>query len=494
MLQSLLEQYATQYGIPLDIARALVGAESAWKPDAVSPKGAVGLTQLMPATAKGLGVDPYDPEQNLRGGMQYLGQQYKEFGSWPLALAAYNAGPGRVRQYGGIPPFPETQAYINKIMGGQRAPVQLAQAGRPDIEQGLYSEIPRMGAQQPQQQAPGMAMPPQQGPRMAMPPPQPPGFMDKLGAAMQSPLFMTGASILANNTGNYGAAAPAIGRGLMGGQAMAGAMQEDALNAQMKRMQMQAAQQKMAQEAAYAANVEAYIGTLDKEDQMRARMAPDEWAKAEITKRMGTGQEQIGVKPEYELDPVTGKWHKLRYGSRGTVLQEEMTRTPGIYEYRDPEMIQRQAEARAAGAETGKQTATAKLNFGTIVDKAGRATALIDSMLSHPGFISAVGGSSYIPSIRGGDAYNYERKLDELKGKMFLEAYESLRGTGNITEIEGKKATDAMNDLDIGQSEEAHKKSLETIKEIIISGMKRAADKAGIQPAGTGNWTFEKVQ
>jgi hypothetical protein len=330
-----------------------------------------------------------------------------------------------------------------------------------------------------------MAMPPQ--------PQQPPGFLDRLSGAMQNPLFLTGASILANNTGNYGAAAPAIGRGLMGGQAMAGAMQEDALNQQMKRMQMQDAQRKLAQEEQAAQMVEQYIQGLPPEERALARMNPDAFTKAMIAKQYGGTTAQYGVQPHYERD-AEGNVYEVRYASDGTKKVTKLDRTPFAVESRMPEFIGKQAEERAAGSETGKQTATAKLNFGTIVDKAGRATTLIDSMLAHPGFVSAVGGSSYLPSIRGGDAYNYERKLDELKGKMFLEAYESLRGTGNITEIEGKKATDAMNDLDIGQSEEAHKKSLETIKEIIISGMKRAADKAGIQPAGAGNWTFEKVQ
>lgn len=116
-------QQAQRYNIPTDIFLRMIGAESAWDQGAVSPKGASGLGQLMPGTAAELGVDPSDPYQNIEGSARYLAQQYSSFGSWPLALAAYNAGPGAVRKYGGIPPFAETQAYIPKILGG--APVDV---------------------------------------------------------------------------------------------------------------------------------------------------------------------------------------------------------------------------------------------------------------------------------------------------------------------------------------------------------------------------------
>ena len=111
-------QQAQRYGIPTDIFLRMIGVESSWNQGAVSPKGATGLGQLMPGTAAELGVDPSDPLQNIEGSARYLAQQYASFGSWPLALAAYNAGPGAVREYGGIPPFAETQAYVPKILGG----------------------------------------------------------------------------------------------------------------------------------------------------------------------------------------------------------------------------------------------------------------------------------------------------------------------------------------------------------------------------------------
>lgn len=108
---------AQRNGINPDLFLRLVQTESRFNPNAVSPMGAQGLAQLMPGTAADLGVDPADPLQNLEGGARYLRQQLDTFKDPKLALAAYNAGPGNVRKYGGIPPFPETQAYVAKIMG-----------------------------------------------------------------------------------------------------------------------------------------------------------------------------------------------------------------------------------------------------------------------------------------------------------------------------------------------------------------------------------------
>ena len=111
--------------------QALIEAESSYNPTAVSPKGAYGLGQLMPATARDLGVDRTDPNQNLEGAARYLLAQLAEFRDIDLALAAYNAGPHRVREYGGVPPFSETRAYIARIhrirarLSGQTTPQPL---------------------------------------------------------------------------------------------------------------------------------------------------------------------------------------------------------------------------------------------------------------------------------------------------------------------------------------------------------------------------------
>jgi soluble lytic murein transglycosylase-like protein len=109
---------ARMHGVPEDLFLRLVQQESGWHEGALSPKGAIGLAQLMPGTAQLLGVNPHDPQQNLEGGARYLRAQFDRFGTWDLALAAYNAGPEAVQQYGGIPPYAETQGYVRAIWGG----------------------------------------------------------------------------------------------------------------------------------------------------------------------------------------------------------------------------------------------------------------------------------------------------------------------------------------------------------------------------------------
>lgn len=114
---SVARAMANRHGIPEDLFLRLVQQESGWNAAAVSHKGATGLAQLMPGTAQKLGVDINDPHQNLEGGARYLKMMYAKFGSWRLALAAYNAGPGAVEKHNGIPPYPETVNYVKAILG-----------------------------------------------------------------------------------------------------------------------------------------------------------------------------------------------------------------------------------------------------------------------------------------------------------------------------------------------------------------------------------------
>ncbi|WP_298801787.1 lytic transglycosylase domain-containing protein [uncultured Lentibacter sp.] len=114
---TMAKRAAQKHGVPVDLFLRLVQQESGWNAKARSHKGALGLAQLMPGTARALRVNPHDPYENLDGGARYLKTQYQEFGSWRLALAAYNAGPGAVKKYGGVPPFKETRNYVKVIWG-----------------------------------------------------------------------------------------------------------------------------------------------------------------------------------------------------------------------------------------------------------------------------------------------------------------------------------------------------------------------------------------
>lgn len=114
----IIRRASEKYGVEEKVIKAVIKHESSFNPQAVSRCGAQGLMQLMPATARSLGVsNAFDAEQNIMAGTRYLKEKLNEFdGNLPLALAAYNAGSGAVRKHGGIPPYKETQAYINQVM------------------------------------------------------------------------------------------------------------------------------------------------------------------------------------------------------------------------------------------------------------------------------------------------------------------------------------------------------------------------------------------
>lgn len=115
--EGMIEAAARRYGVDSDLVKAIATAESNMNQNARSYVGAIGVMQLMPETAESLGVDPYDEKQNIEGGARYIRQMLDKFnGNLQKAIAAYNAGPGAVQKYGGVPPYSETQNYVGRVM------------------------------------------------------------------------------------------------------------------------------------------------------------------------------------------------------------------------------------------------------------------------------------------------------------------------------------------------------------------------------------------
>jgi len=117
-LVDIFREASKKYGVDYDVLVSVASAESDFNPNCTSKSGAMGIMQLMPATAKYVGVkDAYDPQENIMGGAKYLAEKLKEHGSVKLGIAAYNAGSNAVEKYGGVPPYTETQNYVKKILG-----------------------------------------------------------------------------------------------------------------------------------------------------------------------------------------------------------------------------------------------------------------------------------------------------------------------------------------------------------------------------------------
>ncbi|NOZ69222.1 MAG: lytic transglycosylase domain-containing protein [Deferribacteres bacterium] len=142
----IIREKSLKYNIEPSVIKAMISVESGWNPRAVSEKGALGLMQLMPSTARDMLInDPFDPEENIEGGVRYLRHLLNRFnGDLSLALAAYNAGPSRVEKSGGIPPIPETENYVIKVISRYKSERNISRIYKVTFDDGtvLYTNTP----------------------------------------------------------------------------------------------------------------------------------------------------------------------------------------------------------------------------------------------------------------------------------------------------------------------------------------------------------------
>ena len=131
-----------RYGMPTNLLYNLIKKESQFCNNARSHVGAMGLAQMMPGTVRLLKINPWNPLDSIRGAARYLNQQFNTFKSWPLALAAYNAGPGNVMKYRGIPPFRETRGYVAAILGGSDSGRPIVMAARSGSAPTIITKTP----------------------------------------------------------------------------------------------------------------------------------------------------------------------------------------------------------------------------------------------------------------------------------------------------------------------------------------------------------------
>jgi hypothetical protein len=184
-----------------------------------------------------------------------------------------------------------------------------------------------------------------------------------------------------------------------------------------------------------------------------------------------------GTTPHYEREG--DQTFVVRYASDGTKIREPVQGTPWAVERGTPSFAGDVAQAQAGGKATGTAIAESKIALPETLATIDRSLAVVDTLLSHPGREWSVGWQGVAPVIPGTSQADYIMKLEQLGGANFLQAFEALKGGGQITEVEGAKATKAISDLDRRQTDAEHMKSLETLKEVFAAGRARALAKAG---------------
>jgi hypothetical protein len=449
--RQLAYQTAQKYGIDPDLFVRQIQAESAFRPDAVSSAGAIGLGQLMPATAKELGVDPTDPVQNLEGAARYMKQQLDRFGDPALALAAYNAGPSRVAKANGVPNITETQNYVAKILGGKGG---AAMAQEPQKPQGLLGGL--LGGQ-------GI------GERLGLSP----EFSDKLAMAVMA--------------GSGDARLQPLIQ-----QRAAGMKERRAETKELKRRNKSL--DYLTKKADAGDDLAAqYLGVISTgavdagsglASYLKASTATDSSSSAfgekfNIYKKAMPDASDMQILEKMNEKDLPATFEALDMTARAAGFKPKTEGGDGQYE----EFM----AGQGAGFKRAAQN-LADMNFEQLQEytktlgKADRTTKLIDQIKSSQyldGVLGRVEGKIPVSSwlslgVFDQDETDLIQLIDNLENSVFLEAFQELKGGGQITELEGEKAQRAIVNLNRDRSKKAFLDALDTLQSVIDAGVGRA--------------------
>lgn len=446
---------AIQAGVDPNLFMRLVQQESGFNPNARSPVGAQGLAQLMPATARELGVDPSDPMQNLAGGAKYFRQQMDRFQDPALALAAYNAGPSRVAKAGGIPNIAETQNYVRAIMGGAGPETRSVNMDQNTQPMGLLAQL---GLQRRDPNATG---------ETAMPFTQRDAFKNTMGN-----LAIGLNSLRLNPDPNIAT--------IVGNQMQARKDQQMA-NKTIEWLARQPNGQKYAELAVAsgpAVALKAY------QDAMSGFNIP---AGLQSLKGQALAAGLVEGTPEYQKFMLYGGAKQDTTPAAFEALHRQALAAgyaEGSQEYQKFMQTRGAGEvatARALGAAQG--VASSELAGGKIA--MDQALALVDALKNDPALPSMVGPiDAYKPNVSAA-ANRFQSRLDQLKGTAFLQAYQMLKGGGAITENEGMKAEQAMSRLNTAMNEEDFISALNDFQDAVRTGYEKIMARSGMgsQPA-----------
>jgi len=448
-LNAMIRQAAQEQGIDPALYYSLIMAESSGNANAVSPKGAMGYAQLMPATAAELGVDPSDPAQNLKGGAMYLRQMLERFKDPKLALAAYNAGPSNVEKYNGIPPFAETQNYVSKVLGGNKMENTPTQTNNDPM--GSLSKSQRLMLAFSALKDAGMAL---QG--------RDSDSFNRTMSGVNEQQDQERKRVAAANVLKQQSDAQAFMMGLVTPeQATAaaagttellpdGSQPTVAPNSQDTIAQLQAKRKAAMALAASNTQLQPLLPTLLAE-------IDDQINKAQMSEASSTVT-SLDFKSPFDLDALKSKYIEQTLSPSSEVRDFAKTMLSEIKEARPIAVLNE--NAREAGINQ-IQTIDA-----LITDPDLKIILGVEGAYNK--FLKDKGLGFTNP--RAADLYSI---VDKFKGEAFVTAYQGLKGGGPITDIEGKSATAAQNRVNEATDLPSYLRALEEVRTVVAKRIEK---------------------